>query len=101
MCKGVKDVEKEKADKLRIEEEIIKKLLEEKEDEKKRLYEIAQLKAQIQLPVPEPVPEPEGAVTLIETTDGVTSEAMVFAFISLPPSSTSVLDEEQVPVGER
>ena len=28
-------------------------------------------------------------------------EAMVFAFISVPPSSTSVLVEEQVPVGER
>jgi hypothetical protein len=47
------------------------------------------------------VPEPEGAVTLIETTDGVTSEAIVFEFISLPPSSTRVLAEEQVPEGER
>ena len=47
------------------------------------------------------MPEPEGAVTLIETTEGVTSEAIVFEFISLPPSSTRVLAEEQVPEGER
>lgn len=47
------------------------------------------------------MPEPEGAVTLIETTEGVTSEAMVFEFISLPPSSTRVLADEHVPEGER
>ena len=67
----LKDVEKEKADKLRIEEEIIKKLLEEKEDEKKRLYEIARLKEQIQLPVLEPVPEPEPEPELVQTPHSI------------------------------
>jgi hypothetical protein len=47
------------------------------------------------------VPEPEGAVTLIETTDGVTSEAIAFEFKSVPPNSTRVLADEHVPEGER
>ncbi len=48
---------------------------------------------------PDPVPLPAGAVTEIETTDGVTREDIAFVFMAFPPISTSVLDEEQVPLG--
>ncbi len=49
---------------------------------------------------PDPVPLPAGAETEIETTDGVTREDIAFVFMAFPPISTSVLDEEQVPLGE-
>lgn len=49
---------------------------------------------------PDPVPLPEGAVTEIETTDGVTREEIAFVFMAFPPISTRVLDEEHVPLGE-
>ncbi len=49
---------------------------------------------------PEPVPLPAGALTEIETTEGVTREEIAFVFMAFPPISTSVLDAEQVPFGE-
>ncbi len=49
---------------------------------------------------PDPVPLPAGALTEIETTEGVTREEIAFVFMAFPPISTSVLDEEQVPLGE-
>jgi hypothetical protein len=36
----------------------------------------------------------------METTEGVTSDAIALVFIALPPISTRVLVEEQVPVDE-
>jgi hypothetical protein len=49
---------------------------------------------------PDPVPLPAGAVTEIETTEGVTRDAIALVFMALPPISTRVRFEEQVPLGE-
>jgi hypothetical protein len=47
------------------------------------------------------VPPPLAVVTEIETTDGVTRDAIALVFMPLPPISTSVRLEEHVPVVER
>ena len=65
------------------------------------LFVITKLEVEFDLYTePDPEPRPLGVETAIETTDGVTNDEIALVFIELPPISTKVRLDVQVPLFE-